>query len=181
MASIASAVRHGWPGDNAMNAGAAQILAAVAAKQRSDVLLGHIDLPDFVRAAIAAETGQKPASPGTMRLPADWSAGLDDLPGFDPEHRVLRFTRDHSRLRDARGRSLAVLGRAHPVVRRAISSVQRLAGRALDNRVSVALAKEGAPLAVLLTFGAEMRSCGACRVQADRRGIIACEWRPGGD
>ncbi len=164
-----SAVRHGWPGDNAMNGGAAQISAAAATIQRSDALLGRVDLPDFIGAAIAAETGQKSAGRGVLRLPADWSAGLDELPGFDHEHRVLRFTRDNSRLRDARGRSLAVIGRAHPVVRRAISSVQMPTGSECDNRVSVAPAMEGAQLAVLLTFGAEMRSS----VRIEFRRIVA--------
>ncbi len=160
-----SAVRHAWA-DHAASADTSLSLAVASAKQRSDVLLGNIDLPDFVAAAIAMEIGGKSAGRGLLRLPADWFTGLDDLPGIDREHRTLRFTRDHARFRDKRGRSLAVLGRAHPAVRRAISSVRRFAGGKWDNRVSVALADEGAPLAVLLTYGVEMRS--SARIEFQR-------------
>jgi superfamily II DNA or RNA helicase len=153
-----SAARHGWLAEHAPGTDTSQSMATALAKRRSDALLGHIDLPHFVAAAIAMEIGGKPAGRGVLRLPADWSTGLDDLPGFDREHCTLRFTRDHARFRDKRGRSLVVLGRAHPAVRHAISSVRRFAGKEWDNRVSVALADEGAPLALLLTYGAEMRS-----------------------
>ena len=152
-----SAVRHGWRGDHTADTDTSRSLAASSAKQRSDVLLGHIDLPEFVAAAIAVETGGEPAGRGVLRLPAEWCTGFDNLPGFDREHCTLRFTSNQARFRDKKGRSLAVLGRAHPVVRHAVSSVHRLSGRTWDNRVSVALADEGAPLAVLLTYGAEMR------------------------
>ena len=153
-----SAVHHGWLADHGLNADAAQMMAASAARRRGDACLGHINLPDFVAAAIAAEIGRSADGRGVLRLPADWLAGLDDLPGFDRERRVLRFTRNHSRLRDKQGRSLAFLGRAHPVIRRAISRVQRVPHAEWDNRVSVARADAGAALAVLLTFCAEMRS-----------------------
>jgi hypothetical protein len=168
-----SAVRHGWLADRGLNADAAQIATASTARQRGGVLLGEIDLPDFVAAAIAAETGRSPAGRGVLRLPADWLTGLDDLPGFDRERGEIRFTRKHDRLSDRHGRSLAVLGRAHPLVRRAISFVQRIAGAAWDNRVSVARVDKNAPLAVLLTFGTEMRS--AARIEFQR--VIAV-WLP---
>jgi superfamily II DNA or RNA helicase len=161
-----SAVRHGWRADHAASTDTSQSLAASSAKQRSDVLLGHIDLPDFVVATITVETGVQPTSRGVLRLPAEWCSGLDDLPGFDPGHCTLRITRNHTRFRDKKGRSLAVLGRAHPVVRRAISSARRLAGSEWDNRVSVALADEGAPLAVLFTYGTEVRS--SARIEFER-------------
>ena len=153
-----SAVRHGWLADQGLNADAAQMMAASAARRRGDASLGHIDLPDFVAAAIAAEIGGSADGRGVLRLPADWLAGLDDLPGFDRERRVLRFTRNRSRLRDKQGRSLAFLGRAHPLVRRAISRVQSVPDAEWDNRVSVARTDAGAASAVLLTFCAEMRS-----------------------
>jgi superfamily II DNA or RNA helicase len=161
-----SVVRHGWRADHAAITDTSQSLAASSVKQRSDVLLGHIDLPDFIAAAITVETGGGPAGRGVLRLPSEWCAGLDDLPGFDRQHSTLRVTRNHARFRDKKGHSLAVLGRAHPMVRRAISSVRRLAGREWDNRVSLALADEGAPLAVLLTYGAEVRS--SARVEFGR-------------
>jgi superfamily II DNA or RNA helicase len=168
-----TAVRHGWFADQGLNADAAQIAAASNARKRSGELLGSIDLPDFVAAAIAAENGCDPVRRGTLRLPADWLAGLDGLPGFDHDRREIRFTRKHTRLRDGHGRSLAVLGRAHPVVRRAISGVHRMLDAAQDNRVSVARTGEGEPLAVLLTFGVEMRN--AVRIELQR--VIAV-WLP---
>ena len=32
---------------------------------------------------------------------SDWTAGLDDLPGYDAQTATLRITRDRDRLRDA--------------------------------------------------------------------------------
>jgi hypothetical protein len=132
-------------------------------------MVGHIDLPDFVATAVAVETGGRVAGRQALRLPADWLVGLEDLPGIDRRHGMVRFTRNPTRLRDREGHSLALLGRAHPIVRRAISRVQRLAGAAWDARVSIARADEGALPAVLLTFNAEQRS--AVRTEFQR--IIA--------
>ncbi len=158
-----SAVRHGWLTDQGLNASEARILAASDANRSSEGSLGHIDLPDFVAAVIAADSGGTVSGRDSLRLPDDWLAGLEDLAEFDQERRVLRFTRDRTKLCDSQGRPLAFLGRAHPVVRHAIVRAQRLDDGVLDNRVSVARADEGAPLAVLLTFSAEMRS--AARVE----------------
>jgi hypothetical protein len=130
--------------------------------------LGNVDLPDFVTASVAAETGRRAASRGVIHLPADWAVGLDGLPGFDREHRLLRFTRDHARLRDSRARPLGFIGRAHPLVQRAITRLHRLAGAPWDNRVSVARADAGA-VAALLTFSGEMRNA----VRTEFRCMIA--------
>jgi superfamily II DNA or RNA helicase len=161
-----SAVRHGWLDDRGMNDDAAQMVAASAASLRSGVIMGHIDLSEFVASAIAAEAGCPAAGRGVLRLPVDWLGGLDDMPGFDRERAVLRFTRNPDRLRDRHGRSLAFLGRAHPVVRRAIARVRRLTDATCDNRVSVARADEHARPAVLLTFSGEVRS--AARIEFQR-------------
>jgi superfamily II DNA or RNA helicase len=160
-----SAVRHGWLADRGLNADAAQMAAANAARRRSDALLGHVDLADFVSSAIEAETGGTCARAGVLRLPADWTTGLDDLPGYDVATRMLRITRKRNRLRDGHGRSLAFLGRAHPVVRRAISSVRRIEGVACDNRVSAARADAGVPLSLLLCFNAELHSARGAEIQ----------------
>jgi hypothetical protein len=141
-----------------MNADAAQVGAANDTRQRSDALQGHVDLAEFVRAAIAGETADTAARVGVLQLPADWTMGLDDLPGYDAATGTLRITDKRNRLRDGKGRSLAFLGRAHPVVRRAISSVRRIEGSACDNRVSAACADDGASLSLLLCFSAELRS-----------------------
>ncbi len=77
-----SAVRHGWLADQGINAGAAQVASALAARRRGSNALGRIDLPQFVAAAIAGET-KSATTCDLPRLPADWLAGLDGLPGFD--------------------------------------------------------------------------------------------------
>jgi superfamily II DNA or RNA helicase len=160
-----SAVRHGWLAERGLNADAAQIAAANAAQRRGDASLGHVELAGFVASAIAAETGAKCAKAGVLLLPADWTAGLDDLPGYDNATRTLRVTRKRNRLRDGHGRSLAFLGRAHPVVRRAISSVRRSDDVACDNRVSAARVDVGAPLSLLFCYSAELHSARGVDIQ----------------
>jgi hypothetical protein len=160
-----SAVRHGWLANRGLNADAAQMQAANAARRRSDALLGHVDLRAFVSNAIEAETGDTCTSAGVLRVPADWTAGLDELPGYDPATRTLRITRKRNRLRDGHGRSLAFLGRAHPLVRRAISSVRRIDDVVYDNRVSAARAEIGAPLSLLFCFNAELHSARGMDIQ----------------
>ncbi|MEJ0015139.1 MAG: helicase-related protein [Acetobacteraceae bacterium] len=121
-----SAVRHGWlapTGD-----------APVAVRPAGE----GIDLADFVAVALAAETGEATVDRDVLPLPADWLAGLDDLPGVDRDRGVLRLTRDRERLRDAAGHALAFLGRAHPVVRRAIARVLAAHPAGSDVRVAVA-------------------------------------------
>ena len=153
-----SAVRHGWLADHGLNADAAQMRAANTAWRRSDALLGHVDLADFVSCAIETETGNACTRAGVLRIPADWTTGLDDLPGYDAATRTMRITRKRDRLRDGHGRSLAFLGRAHPLVRRAISSVRRIDSAACDNRISAARTGVGAPLSLLFCFSAELQS-----------------------
>jgi superfamily II DNA or RNA helicase len=153
-----SAVRHGWLADRGLNADAAQMRAADAAQRRGDALLGRVDLVDFVSSAIEMETASACAQGGVLQLPADWTTGLDDLPGYDPGKRTLRITRKRTHVRDGHGRSLAFLGRAHPVVRRAISAARRIEDVISDNRVSVARADAGQCLALLLCFSAELHS-----------------------
>jgi hypothetical protein len=163
-------VRHGWLVEQGLNADLGQTQAASAARRRSDRLLGHVDLADFVAAAIESESGGAAADADRLQLPADWTAGLDDLPGYDAQNRTLRITRDRDRLRDAQGESLAFLGRAHPLVRRAVSRMRRQditeSTATHDCRVSVARGDNGAPLAVLLTFSIEIAS--ARRIELQR-------------
>jgi superfamily II DNA or RNA helicase len=163
-------VRHGWLVEQGLNADLGQSVTAAAARQRSDASIGHIDLADFVAAAIASETGVAADGPDRLRLAADWTAGLDDLPGYDAHTQTLRVTRDRNRLRDAQGESLAFLGRAHPLVRRAISRVRRNdiiePTGTHDCRVSAARADRDAPPAVLLSFSIEIAS--ARRVELQR-------------
>jgi hypothetical protein len=177
------AIRHGWLAEQGLNADLRLVRAADRAHERSEAALGGIDLADFVAAAIATESespcpsddetpcpmdnetpcpmdNEGPASGGMiLHLPGDWPMGLDDLPGYDSPTHTLRVTRDRDRLLTAEGQSLAFLGRAHPLVRRAISRVRRteIAGVSgtHDTRVSAARSPSGS-LAVLLIFGIEI-------------------------
>ncbi|HUB16254.1 MAG TPA: helicase-related protein [Acetobacteraceae bacterium] len=217
------AARHGWLADQGLNADLRQAGAADAARQRSEALAGHIDLAEFVAAAIEAEdvvtqsetpvidksetpviarreaTKQPRSSdvrpvqpqsrPGLLRrsvprhdsrvgnsgrgeaaltLPPDWTAGLDGLPGYDAATRTLRLTRDRTRLCDADGKTLAFLGRAHPLVRRAISRVHHAgvaqAAGISDPRVSIARRDSDEP-AALLTFCIEIAGARRTRLQ----------------
>ena len=153
------AVRHGWLAEQGLNADLRQVGAADAARQRGDALSGHIDLSTFVAAAIANEMMVATTDPDHLALPGDWIAGLDGLPGYDVTRRILRITRDRTRLCDARGEPLAFLGRGHPLVRRAISRVRRSdvvqTADMRDSRVSIARSDRTEP-AALLTFGVEI-------------------------
>ena len=149
------ALRHGWLAARGINADLEQLAAAGSAEARGDALLGPVDLLDFTRGAIAAETGQATDDPGTLSLPADWAAGIEGLPGYDAARRAIAVSHDRASVHEAP----AFLGRAHPLVRRAISRVRRQDHqRTADHRVSAARADAGDPLALLLTYGAEMRS-----------------------
>ena len=160
-----NAVRHGWLADRGLNADAMLVQAANSARQRGRASLGHVDLTDFVFCAIEAETGGTGVRAGVLRLPADWTTGLDHLPGYDAATRTLHVTRKRNRLRDGHGQQLAFLGRAHPVVRRAISSARRTGVDTCDTRVSAARADVGAPLSLLFCFSAELRSARGIDIQ----------------
>ena len=153
-----SAVRHGWLADHEVHGDAPDPAEANAAQRCNDSARGRIDLPAFVAATIAQETGHRVGNRAALRLPTDWRAGLDGLPGFDGDAGVLRVTDDRSLLRDQHGRSLAYLGRAHPVVRRACARAQQTGELPSDTRVSVARADGNTPPSVLFTYGAELRS-----------------------
>ena len=174
------AARHGWLREQGVNAGYAQVVAADAMCRASDGRLGGIDLAGFVRDTLAfdaatgvdADRGPDPdaavmraagAPCEALPLPPDWAHAAADLPGFDAAGRCLRFTRDPARWADANG-SLGFIGRAHPLVQRAIDRLQRAAwtigGRPVDGRVAVASAGCGESAAVLLTWLAELRNGG---------------------
>ena len=164
------AARHGWMADRGLNADVAQMAAADAGRRRGDAALAHVDLLEFVTEAIGAETGITPVTENLVQLPADWIAGLDDLPGFDAAARAIRLTRQRNVSCDLHGRSLGFLGRAHPLVRRAIARVRRSesieGSDRFDIRVSAARADTGAPLSLLCSFSVELHSARHVALQA---------------
>jgi ERCC4-related helicase len=167
MAGYESAARtHAWLGDAGLNAEARLVSEADAARN-SGASLGHVDLLRFVCNAVEAEAASAEAvvrqSDGTiaLTLPQPWTFGLDDLPGYDPTARILRLTTNPDQLRDAEGRSVGYLGRAHPIVRRALDRVRNQqfghSGGQLDRRVS-AVRWDGSEPGLLFTFLAAVTS-----------------------
>jgi len=100
------------------------------------------NLFDFVCRALEADGGaisNDGEDTVILKLTKDWTAGLDGLPGYDAAAKILRLTRDPNRISGA-GSELGFMGRAHPVVRRAIDRVRSgrfmPEGAELDRRVS---------------------------------------------
>jgi hypothetical protein len=157
-------------------------LQKVHAALRSGQSLGGFDLTRLVCEAAEAElrSGDAVTHDGdavlVLKLPPAWVHGLDDIPGWDAAAQVLRFTTDPKLTRDAKGRPLGFLGRAHPVVLRALERVRNVplgdASDILDRRVTVV---KGEGPAIVFTFlctvrseaGREFERVVAVRVRAD--------------
>lgn len=154
-----AAVRHGWMPMQGLSAEQSQVVRASKAIEDGN----HVDLPRFVAEVIAVDTG-RPQSPERLELPESWRVGLEGLPGCDLMTGVVRVTRDHSRFQDDAG-SLAFLGRAHPLVQRAVRRAHVLADSAgvVDGRVAVGRSA-GEP-ALLFTFLVELRSARQLELQ----------------
>lgn len=157
---------HGWLAAAGMNADPAQVTEAESARSIGE-RLGAPDLVSFVCEAVANEMKAADAvrdeadSVLALRLPPSWAAGLD-VPGWNAETRTLRITRDPTVVRTASGESVGFLGRAHPVVRRALDRVRNLpvtsGAQVLDRRVSAIAGKAGERAALLYTFLCTVRS-----------------------
>ena len=119
---------------------------------------GEVDLLDFVRGAVLLEGGNATDRDGyvELRLPEAWRHELAELPGYDADHGVLRVTTDLDLMRDEKERSLGFLGRAHPIVRRAIERVRHLSlGQrdGTDARVAVARSSDGEDAVIVTLVG----------------------------
>ena len=134
------AVSHGWYAAHGINAGPPVLRQAAAARGEPD------DLTGFVRDVIARETGERTAG-NILRPPSFWLDGLEGLPGISAGQ--VRITGDPS---SPPTMTEAFLGRAHPLVMRAIALASRLPAA-----VSVALGPEPG---LLLTFLAELPAGG---------------------
>jgi hypothetical protein len=139
-----------------------QTLADASAARRRGHQAGAVDLADFVFNAIRLDGGNVNQAGDTqvfeITLPHDWIFGLDKLPGYDAEQRVVRLTTQLDLTRDAQGNAVGYLGRAHPLVRRALDRVRNLSfgGSALqgqDLRASVVRANVPAPTLLFTYLG----------------------------
>lgn len=159
-----TAARNQWLGDEGLQADDSLLLKAQQATQQAIDLAG-VDLLGFVKGAVRYDCGadsvQEP-TPSTveMALTRTWTYGLEAIPGWDPGQRVLRLSTDLELNRDGQGNPLGYLGRAHPVVNRAIEKVRNVrfgTDAGLDPRVS-AVKSSGAEPEMLLTFLGNLES-----------------------
>jgi len=148
-----------WLGEAGLNADEKQLQEAAEARKLGD-RVGAVDLAGFVCDAVRLDGGQvagKLDDPHfQLRLPPAWCHGLEDLPGFDGEQRLARLTTRLDVTADAEENSVGLLGRAHPLVRRALDRVRNLsfggmASSGQDPRASATKADVSEP-ALLYTF-----------------------------
>ena len=156
-----------WLGEVGLNAEARLLAEAEQARSEGE-RLGAVELMGFVCQALESDGGSVETSSGSaagadvvLRLPPAWTYGLRDIPGYDSEQRTLYLTSDAKRCRDEAGRDLGYLGRAHPIVRRALDRVRNLrfgeTDAWLDRRVSAIGLDMPAP-ALLCTFLGALKS-----------------------
>jgi len=151
-----AAKTHTWLGQDGLNADTKFIEEAVSAQRGGQA--EAVNLARFVLDAVLLDGGTVETRDGihVVTLPPDWRHGLDDIPGYDPNtHRIL-LTTDLDVTRDADDNPVGFLGRAHPLVRRALDRVRNIsfggeAERAQDRRVSAAKAPVDGPQ-LLFTF-----------------------------
>src|SRR5262249_55570276 len=133
--------------------------------------LAHIGvgLTSFARDAVILDGGEvetETDSTLTLILPHSWTQArsLDDLPGYEPAFRRIRLTTDIEQTRDANGRALGYLGRAHPLVHRALERVRRFStggeSGMQDPRVSAVSAPVGKPELLMTYVGRISSSAG---------------------
>lgn len=153
-----AAAIHSWLGEEGLNAGEQLQRDAGEAAGRGGAL-SCVDLPRFVCDSLLLDGGNVSGAPSResfeVTLPPAWVMEADDLPGYDPQSRRVLLTTRLEVTRDEREREVGFLGRAHPLVRRAIDRVRYLSlgasGAGADDRVS-AVRNDDARPALLATF-----------------------------
>ena len=154
--------QHTWMGEAGLQAATAHVDAAERARANGQ-RLGVIDLVQFVVNAVRADSADPVAprelSPGRwdLLLPPAWHGGLDEVPGWSPDEGVLRLTTDVAATHDDQKRPLGYLGRAHPIVRRALDRVRHIQHGAkdvfVDRRVAVARGDDPTPAVIYTLLG----------------------------
>lgn len=176
-----AAKTHAWLGSGGLNA-EEQRLAEAGRAQAAGEKLGDHDLLSFVTDAVQVEARSATAVRElekdvlALNLPQAWRP-LDDVPGWSPATGTLLVTTNARCLRTASGDSVGYLGRAHPVVRRALDRVRNIpltAKSALDRRVS---AVSGPETAMVFTFLCTARS----ELGRELERVIAVQVTPKGE
>lgn len=150
-----------WLGDAGLNADDGLIEQATEAREQG-CKVENVDLARFVCDAIRLDGGKVRGDLEDdhfeVSIPNTWLHGLDDLPGFDLAKRLIRLTTDLEVTSDADGNMVGYLGRAHPLVRRALHRVRNLsfggmADKGQDPRASAVKADVPEPTLVYTFLG----------------------------
>jgi ERCC4-related helicase len=154
-----------WLGEHGMHADQESTAEAERA-HRASGRAGIVDIVEFVLDAVRAESARGAVTrqdDGTwaLLLAGTWRHGLDDIPGYERDTGRLRITTRMDQTHDKDGHPVGYLGRAHPIVRRALDRVRNAQygneRGALDRRVSAACGKDREP-ALLLTYLGRVQS-----------------------
>lgn len=182
---------HRWFVEKGLNAEAALIDGALKARNAGQ-RLGAVELLPFVCEAVEHEVNgvdavtRHPDGTVELRIPPRWLPGLTDVEGLDASRQRLLLTDNPKLYQDSRGRAVGFIGRAHPIVRRALDRVRNLrfgeTGSWSDQRVAILSAPVPEPTA-LLTFlcaltssrgheyerviAVELTRSGACRAMTE--------------
>jgi hypothetical protein len=162
-----------WLGEAGLAADENSLREAERARRTSSAL-GVAHLMEFVLDAVRSDSAdpravrQRPDGIWELRLPSSWTHGLAELPGYDPDQGVLLLTTELEQQWDGEGRRVGFLGRAHPLVRRALDRVRNLqlgsGDSPLDRRVSAARGEGSAP-ELLLTFLGRLESASGTELE----------------
>ena len=149
-----------WLGDTGLNADK-KIMEEASEAQLQGKMAENVDLAQFVVNAARIDGGEllegdttRPVF--TLRIPNAWTFGLDQIPGYDSSRKLMRLTTDIEVMSDSKENEVGYLGRAHPLVRRALDRVRNLSFGGMgtknqDPRASAATAAVEHP-ALLYTF-----------------------------
>lgn len=157
-----------WLGEVGVNAENRLLNKAEGARDLGQ-RVSTVDLASFVCDAVNLDGGDVLKTDNLdifeVRLPPTWSYGLDELPGYDAGTRLLRLTTNLDITSDERKNSVGFLGRAHPLVRRALDRVRNLsfggaAQHGQDPRVTVVKADVPTPTLLFTYLGRVSSSAG---------------------
>jgi superfamily II DNA or RNA helicase len=152
---------HSWLADRGLNA-EPELFSEADRARVSGGRAGLVDLAAFVGDAVLLDNGNIKGGVSDdifeLVLPPGWISGLDTLPGYDSAVHSMRLTTRIDVMQDDKERPVGFLGRAHPLVRRAVDRVRNLsfggAGQAdQDPRVSVVAAAVPKPTLVFTFLG----------------------------
>lgn len=154
-----AAKSNNWLGDVGLHAEDGQVKDADGAISRGRKE-GMIDLHRFVLDAIYLDGGSVEGDIEgkffKVIVPASWSQGLKDYPGFDSQTRTLYLSKQLDITQTDEKTPVGFLGRAHPLVRMSLDRVRHLSyggqtGQALDIRVSAIAVNDTEP-SLLFTY-----------------------------